>query len=397
MDEKKQVLTGLVLTAFFTSLAIFELIPGIVMAILVLVAGIAITYYFVLSRMRLESLADISILLRAAKEIAKEKQTLEICRKLSLWTQRLVKAEAVLICWQGEWMLGEAEYTSWPGLEIARDWVNNNREILILKQNGGEIFSHPWPDNIKSIIGLPLSLADEVTGILFLLNEGRRGYFTHHDSRNLEVICQQAAVALDKAHDYHEMEKIHQKILLSLVNTLDAHFPGFAGHSERVAQVALLLGQKMALDEEELLILEQAAILHDIGKIYLLRKDHGEEEADKIQEDRPLTLEEHPVLGAQTLPDEGIFARIREGILYHHERYDGSGYPDGLSHTDIPLTARIIAVADLYDALTHLAPEEERLGAKAAVKEMKKTMGMLLDPLLVVALEEVEAELDRIY
>jgi len=399
MNSKKMVLIGLVLTAFFSSLAVFELIPGLLMAFLLLFVGIAVTYYFVLSRMRLESLAGISILLKAAKEIGRESKAPEISRQLGLWAQRLVKSEAALVWWQGEWAFGEEEFTVWPGLETAREWVKNNNEVLVLNQNGGEIFSHPWPSNIKSLLGLPLMVAGEAAGMLFLLNENKRGYFVPQDSEALEVICQQAAAALNKASDYQKLEYFYKEILFSMLNALDSRFPGFTGHSQRVARVAVLLGSKLGLDEEELRILEYAALLHDAGKVFFLQEGLPGEAGELEEMEKELSVppvEEHPSLGAQILPDEGVFAKMRQGILYHHERYDGSGYPEGLSRTDIPLAARIIAVADLYDALTRLAPEEERLVPEFAIKEMKKTMGMLLDPLVVIVLEEVERELDEI-
>ena len=399
MNSKKMVLIGLVLTAFFSSLAVFELIPGLIMAFLLLCVGIAVTYYFALSQMRLESLAGKTILLKAAKEIGKESKAPEISRLLGLWAQRLVKSEAALVWWQGEWVLGDEEFTVWPGLETAREWVRNNREVLVLNRNGGEIFSHPWPSNINSLLGWPLTVADEAAGMLFLLNESKRGYFVPQDSEALKVICQQAVLSLDKANNYQKTEVIYKEMLFSLVNTLDSRFPGFAGHSRRVARVAVLLGSKLGLDEEELRILEYAALLHDAGKVFFLREGIPGKagELEEMEEESYLPpVEEHPLLGAQILPGEGIFARMRQGILYHHERYDGSGYPEGLSRTDIPLAARIIAVADLYDALTRLASEEERLEPEAAVNEMKKTMGMLLDPLVVIVLEEVERELDEI-
>jgi len=92
------------------------------------------------------------------------------------------------------------------------------------------------------------------------------------------------------------------------------------------------------------------------------------------------------------IPAVGIFEQVREAVEYHHERYDGSGYPLGLSQTDIPFLARIIAVADVYDAVTRLCSEEERLDHQTALGVIKKATGTIFDPLVVVALEEVANE-----
>ncbi len=392
MDYKKQVLTGLVLTAFFSSLAVFDLIPGWIMAILFSGAGIALTYYYVLSRMRLDSLADKSTLLKGVKEIGEEKEMTEICQQLGRWSQRLVQSQAALVYWQGEWIFKDEEFTAWAGLKTAQEWVREQKGMLILNKNERELFSHPWPENIDSLLALPITVGDEVAGILFLLNEKERGYFTPQDGEMPKVLCQQAAMVLNRTCEYRDLEDFSRKILTSVVNALDALFPGFAGHSQRVTRTAVLVGQKMGLNEEELRILEYAGLLHDIGKMFVppeeLPGEEGELEETEGEGVAP-PMEEHPLLGAQILPAEGVYARIQQGILYHHERYDGSGYPQGLSHMEIPLTARIIAVADLYDALTHLAPEEDRLDARKAIAEMKKNMGTLLDPLVVVVLEEV--------
>ncbi|MDD4637559.1 MAG: HD domain-containing protein, partial [Bacteroidales bacterium] len=145
------------------------------------------------------------------------------------------------------------------------------------------------------------------------------------------------------------------------------------------------------LDEKEMKALRYAALLHDIGRFVNIANEEIEA-AEASESEPPAKVDRHSIIAADSLPQEGIFQGIREGILCHHERYDGSGYPKGLARTEIPWNARIIAVADIYDAMTRLCPEEERLDHNSAIKEIKKAMGSLLDPLVVVVLEEMESE-----
>ena len=125
--------------------------------------------------------------------------------------------------------------------------------------------------------------------------------------------------------------------------------------------------------------------MHDIGQTAVLY--HG---LNSAVEGEKADYTDHPVLGAHLLPDTEEYRGIREAILYHHEHYDGSGYPEGLAYTDIPLAARIIAIADIYDTLTNLANEDERLSPEEAWNFVKRGVGTYFDPLVVVAWEEAK-------
>ena len=151
----------------------------------------------------------------------------------------------------------------------------------------------------------------------------------------------------------------------------------FKGHGERVAVIADLLGRQLGLDEQEKRALHYAALLHDIGRA---KPAAGADE-------------DHPGQGAHAFPAGDEWNVMREAIKYHHERYDGSGFPEGKRMTEIPFFARIIAVADILDGLTALAPEEERLPLPIACQVIRKATGSSFDPLAVVALSEVQEEL----
>ena len=169
----------------------------------------------------------------------------------------------------------------------------------------------------------------------------------------------------------------------ALAIAVEAKDPYTEGHIERVASYALSLGREFGLSEEELALLRKGAILHDVGKIgvseSILLK------AGSLTEEEFERVKSHAVVGekiCQPLKQAGL---ILEVIRHHHERYDGKGYPDGLAGEDIPLGARIMAVADAYDALTSDRPYRHRLSMEEAIQVLKQEAGRQFDPKLVLA------------
>jgi putative nucleotidyltransferase with HDIG domain len=146
------------------------------------------------------------------------------------------------------------------------------------------------------------------------------------------------------------VERGYLETLRALVSAIEAKDPYTAGHSQRTAEFAVAIGRALALDEEMLKDLEVGGLLHDIGKIgiaeQILRKPAQLDDAEMH------VMRGHPRIGDAIVHDIELLQRIRPMVRSHHERWDGSGYPDGLRGEDIPLGARIIAVADTYDAIT---------------------------------------------
>lgn len=177
-----------------------------------------------------------------------------------------------------------------------------------------------------------------------------------------------------------------ERVLISLARILEARDAYTARHSERVAEIADALGQALGLRPEERDRLRLAALLHDIGKVGTpdrILQGHG-----KLGEEERELVREHPVISAEILkPLEEYLGPVVPAILYHHERWDGSGYPRGLKGTEIPLMARILAVADVYEALTSDRPYRRALSPEEALAIMKN--GGELDPKVVEVLENL--------
>jgi len=183
---------------------------------------------------------------------------------------------------------------------------------------------------------------------------------------------------------YTKMRKMYLETIRALAAAIDAKDPYTKGHSERVAQMAVSLARELNLPEGEIENLEYSALLHDIGKIgideKILRKDDGltNEEYDKIKK--------HTITGAKIIEPVDFLKKSYQAIYHHHERFNGNGYPDGIKEEDIPLAARIISVADAYDAMNSNRPYRKKLSRDKIIKELKEQSGKQFDPKIVKAL-----------
>jgi len=152
------------------------------------------------------------------------------------------------------------------------------------------------------------------------------------------------------------------------------------GHARRVADICLQIGERYGLSKDELYALECAALLHDIGQI---------DNFDFIKEQRELnlsekiSLEEHPLIGEKMVKQIADIGNACYWVRWHHERWDGLGYPDKISEEMIPLPARILAVADTYDSLTHDRPYRKAISHENAIAEIQKMAGIMFDPNVV--------------
>ena len=183
------------------------------------------------------------------------------------------------------------------------------------------------------------------------------------------------------------LERGYTDVIVALVEAVEAKDPYTRGHTQRVAELSVLLGQELGLSADQLRTLNQAAMLHDIGKIGI--------PDDILHKPGPLSVEEFAVIQEHPVRGEQIIRRVRSlqaelsGVRSHHERLDGSGYPDGLRGAAIPLQARIIAVADVFDALTSHRPYRTAWPAERALAIIDQEAGSKLDPSCVAALHRV--------
>lgn len=225
-----------------------------------------------------------------------------------------------------------------------------------------------------------LLYARDLKALYEAAQERERGLLLAH--RRLQAAYQQALhYAQDLREVYRRLQHAILQSLLGLANALEAKDPYTRGHSERVARLAGRLARARGLSDASVQAVTQAGLLHDLGKI-------GVPEAI-LRKPAPLTeiewevMRRHPVVGAQIVAPLEFFAEGAFVIRHHHERVDGSGYPDRLAGAAIPLGARIVAVADVYDALTSDRPYRPRLSHAQALDLLRAEAGRGLDAELV--------------
>lgn len=177
-------------------------------------------------------------------------------------------------------------------------------------------------------------------------------------------------------------------VVRALLERLDVHSPSERDHAERVAVFSVATGEAMGLSDEALLDLRYAAVLHDVGKVAvdsrLLRK------AGRLSDEELDGIRFHALLAASVLEGIDWLASALPSIRHHHERWDGEGYPDRLSGPDIPIGARIIHVAEVFDVLTGAVPFRSEMPEEAALDEIKRCAGTQFDPRVVEAFLRVQ-------
>ncbi|MEA2663995.1 MAG: hypothetical protein QOI11_939, partial [Candidatus Eremiobacteraeota bacterium] len=160
-------------------------------------------------------------------------------------------------------------------------------------------------------------------------------------------------------------------------------------HNRRVAQLCVQIGRQMGMSATELRVLARSGLLHDVGKLGI--PDVILEKQGPLDESETAVMKTHPEIGVGILKRGGHFKRELLGVLYHHERMDGSGYPHGLQSDAIPIEARIVAVADTFSAMTQVRPYAPARTAEEALHELRRCAGSQFDVSVVAALETVLA------
>jgi putative nucleotidyltransferase with HDIG domain len=190
--------------------------------------------------------------------------------------------------------------------------------------------------------------------------------------------AQATAVALQKLVLRESQERNLVDTITAFVNAIESKDPYLKGHSARVALYATEIARAMHLDAETVEVVNRGAMLHDLGKLSIM--DTILRKPERLTADEFSLIKAHPVVGERILKPLRFLAREACAVRHHHERFDGSGYPDGLSGEDIPLAARIVTVADVFDAVTSHRPYRTALPVEAARQEIVRGRGTHFDP-----------------
>ncbi len=253
-------------------------------------------------------------------------------------------------------------------LKRAYEYADFNPEVDAISEKGKTL----------NLIAMPVKIASSVKGVLLAVNSNPDKVFVGSELIWAKSVCIEIGAALEKIKLYQDIRKLFLSSIEALTAAIEGKDPYTHGHSRRVTMFSMIIGKELGLDKETIEDIRLSGLLHDIGKIavpesILLKPG-------KLTDDEWYNMKQHPVKGVNMLEHVNEFVPLLPGIKHHHEHYNGKGYPEGLKGQNIPLIARIIAVADAFDAMTSKRIYRGALSEDEALKEIEKCKGTQFDP-----------------
>ena len=298
-----------------------------------------------------------------------------------LFTERLARSFAGrrVSMWRlrpdGDWRItGEApELTPWIS-----DLIEESRAQM-------RVLVQPVPpgaleEAAAEVMVGPVFAGEEFVSAVVLLRTEQVPEFRACDMNLLEALMAFCGDLISNQRLVKELRETSIAMVCGLVTVVDQKDEYTSGHSVRVGYFAVLLGRELDLTEAELQMLEWGALLHDIGKIGI--RDDVLKKRGKLTDEEFAHMKEHPVRSFRVVRSVPQLAQALDGVLHHHEHYNGSGYPDGLAGEDIPLQARIIQIADIFDALTSTRSYRKAFDWRKALSILEEEAGTTVDPRL---------------
>lgn len=267
--------------------------------------------------------------------------------------------------------------------------VLKNREPMLVK----DINELPWlkekiNDEFRSFISVPVICAelgsfDVPLGVINVTNKVGNEAFSKQDLRTLFFIANTASIAINNQYNLKKLEKSYFDTVQALIMALEARDKYTKGHSLRVMEFSVGIANQLGLDQQTINLIKDAAILHDIGKIGI--RDEVLLKAGRLDPDELIEIRKHPEISSNIVKSITSLQEVGTIVSQHHERYDGGGYPKGVKGELIHIGARIMAVADSYDAMTSNRPYRQALNLSDVLKELQKESGGQFDPMCVNA------------
>ncbi len=235
-------------------------------------------------------------------------------------------------------------------------------------------------EGFKSILSVPVMFNNKILGVISTYSKKAR-HFSRDETEVLSIFAYQIAMAVQESRHYEDIHISYFNAMHALVLALEVRDPYTRGHTERVTKYALDIARALHLSGNELEILRYAGEVHDVGKISI--PDFILNKPGKLTTAERAVIQLHPIKGAEMLEPLDFLKSALPIVRHHHEKYDGTGYPDGLAKEDIPLMARIMACADAFDAMTSERPYRSRsLTVEEAIQELKAKAGTQFDPFI---------------
>jgi hypothetical protein len=261
-------------------------------------------------------------------------------------------------------------------------WVLQSQRALVIQDAPVEMENTlaPLPIAYRSAVYLPLCLEDQILGLL-AVGHRRPGIYHAPQVAHLARVARQSVPRLYHEHLGERLERIYSETLMALVNTVEARDEYLLGHPQRVAHICRTLAATLDLAPAQREALHLAALLHDVGRIDSIGAITQQNRS--LRPDEWEQVRQYPLRTAEVLQPLVEEPEVVRTARHHHERYDGQGYPDRLAGEDIPLGARILALADSYDALTSPRPYRRAFSIRESLAHIAEAAGSQFDPGLV--------------
>ena len=275
------------------------------------------------------------------------------------------------------------------GDQVVEEIRKFNKELYILLLTGHKDLAPPLETIRKLDIQGYCEKSDKFDQLLLLIESGIKSIAQMNEIKRMNE---------ELSHTYEKLEKAYLDSIETLRYTVEAKDPYTRGHSDRVSEYSVLIGQKLGLPEEDIKTLRVGGLFHDIGKIGI--PDSILLKEAKLTDDEYSQIKNHPSIGAHILCNAEVFQDIIPIVKHHHEKFDGTGYPGRLKGTDIPYLARISSVADTFDAMTSKRTYRNALSLDIVKSEIEKCSGSQFDPdiakLFLDILENEYSEIEKI-
>lgn len=344
----------------------------------------------------LVKLRELSVLHDISDGLARAAGAAQVGAGLLEHAAQLVSADrAVFLAHDADRSETRAAATSGDWLELGRGWrpadpdsltwraMNAGTPLLVPELSDGDRALlrrelGPGVDGVEAALVVPACVDGEPHGAIVLCKAPGTGAFTSVDAKLVGAMAAQGAVSLRHLRLHDEAKEMFHSTVWALASAVDAKDAYTHGHSQRVARYASAVARELGFDAEEIERLELAAVLHDVGKIGV--PESVLNKPGRLTPAEMSLMKTHPDRGADILSSIRAMRDVLPGVRHHHEWWDGTGYPDGLKGENIPLSARIILVADTFDAMTSTRPYRPGLPAVAAVDEIRRFAGSQFDP-----------------
>jgi len=283
-------------------------------------------------------------------------------------------------------MLLDFIMTPYHGDQVVEEIRKFNKELYILLLTGHKDLAPPLETIKRLDIQGYCEKSDKFDQLLLLIESG---------IKSVEQMREIKKINKELSETYERLEKAYLESIQTLRYTVEAKDTYTRGHSDRVAEYSVLIGEKVGLSEQEIKNLRIGGLFHDVGKIGV--PDMILQKTERLTDDEYSEIKNHPSIGAHILSTATIFKDIIPIVKHHHEKYDGFGYPSKLKGEDIPYLARIASIADSFDAMTSKRTYRDSLDISIVKEEFRKNRGTQFDPNLTdVFLDILENEYDKI-